>query len=179
MKPPVCKICKEPFKKYRTGQQVCGFDCALKLSKQKRDRETRKLASLERQERKEAINKLRTMGWYVSEAQKAVNAFIRLRDEGKPCISCGKHKMGYDAGHYLARSTHPELRFNEDNIHAQCYYCNNYNKNSHHAYRENLIERIGIERVLALESTHPPVKWSIDELKAMKDLYKAKLKELK
>ena len=124
--------------------------------------------------------KLKTRGQWIKEVQTVLNAWIvKVRDAGLPCVSCGKHKPRYDCGHYLARSIRPELRFNEDNLANQCIYCNNYSKNAHIAYREGLIKRIGLERVLALEAPHPPVKWSIEELKELKSLYKAKLKELK
>lgn len=179
-KPKRCKICKNEFIPKSSTAIVCSFSCALEYTEQQRVKKEAKNAKQERQERIEAIKKLRTRGWYVNEAQKAVNAYIvKGRDFGKPCVSCGKHKPRYDCGHYLARSTHPELRFEEDNLANQCIYCNNYSKNAHHAYRKGLIERIGIERVLALEAPHEPAKWTIPELEAIRKEYKNKLKELK
>lgn len=173
-----CRSCREPFTPFRPLQIACSHGCAISLATAKREKEERKTAQVARKEHREALDKLKSRGYYVQQAQNAVNAFIRARDKnaGYPCISCLKHKSGYDAGHYLARSTHPELRFDEDNIHAQCYYCNNYNKNAHSAYRANLIARIGIERVEALEAAHPPAKWTIDELKVIRDEYRLKTK---
>ena len=46
-------------------------------------------------------------------------------------------------------------------------------------YRLGLIARIGLGRVEALEANNEPAKWSIDELKAIRDYYRKKLKELK
>lgn len=175
-KSKTCKICKTKFTPRSTTQQVCGFECSLKLIEKNKGKENRKKASQERKDRATRRQKLKTRGQWLKEAQAAVNAWIRYRDRGKPCISCGQHKPRYDAGHYLSRSTHPELRFNEDNISAQCIYCNNYSKNAHLAYRNGLIERIGLERVEALEAPHPPAKWTIEELKAIKAAYKARLK---
>lgn len=45
-------------------------------------------------------------------------------------------------------------------------------------YRVNLINRIGLERVESLEGPHDPAKYTIDDLKAIKATYKAKLREL-
>lgn len=178
VKHKTCKICKREYQPRSTTQSCCGMDCAIEYARRKENKNAEKIAQIARKQHQEALDKLRPRQWYVNQAQKAVNAYIRSRDSGLPCISCGKHKTGYDAGHYLARSTHPELRFDEDNIHAQCYYCNNYSKNAHAAYRGNLINRIGLERVEALEHTHPAAKWSIDDLKSIKAEYVKKLKGL-
>ena len=45
-------------------------------------------------------------------------------------------------------------------------------------YRIGLIARIGREAVEALEADQTPRKWSIDELKAIRDHYRAKAKAL-
>ena len=42
-----------------------------------------------------------------------------------------------------------------------------------------LSNRIGIERVEALERDDTPRKYSVDDLKAIRDHYRARLKELK
>jgi hypothetical protein len=45
-------------------------------------------------------------------------------------------------------------------------------------YRLGLIARIGLERVEALEATNAPAKWHRDELRAIRDTYRAKSKQL-
>ena len=180
MKLKVCKSCRCTFEPRTSLQAVCSQKCAQAYVEKNRDKVERQKATRERQERREAKEKLRTRGYYVQQAQIAFNRFIRLRDDKLPCICCGKFRQGWDAGHYLARSIRPELRFNEDNCHKQAKYCNNYNKGNAAAnYRNGLIARIGLERVLELEKPHPPAKWTIDELKAIKTLYLNKIKELK
>jgi hypothetical protein len=42
-----------------------------------------------------------------------------------------------------------------------------------------VVARIGEERVEALESDNTPHKWTHDELRAIRDTYRAKLKEVK
>jgi hypothetical protein len=93
--------------------------------------------------------KKKTLGQIKAEVQKVVNRYIRLRDEGMPCISCGQHKK-LQAGHYFAVSTHDGLRFDEDNIFGECGACNLFNQSHLIAYRDNLLERIGQERFDAL-----------------------------
>jgi hypothetical protein len=46
-------------------------------------------------------------------------------------------------------------------------------------YRIGLIKRIGIEEVEALECDQDSRNWSVPDLKAIKALYREKLKELK
>ena len=44
--------------------------------------------------------------------QDIFNEFIRLRDAGQPCISCGENKP-LQAGHYFAVKGYDSLRFDE------------------------------------------------------------------
>ena len=45
-------------------------------------------------------------------------------------------------------------------------------------YRKALVQEIGIEKVEWLEGPHPVRKYTVDELKAIRDEYRAKLREL-
>jgi hypothetical protein len=45
-------------------------------------------------------------------------------------------------------------------------------------YRIGLIQRIGLERVEALENNNEVHKWTADELREIKAMYRAKLKQL-
>ena len=72
----------------------------------------------------------------------------------------------------------PHLRFHEDNAHAQRKQCNRWGAGRAVDYRLGLIERIGLARVEALEADQQPRKYTADELRAIRDLYRAKLREL-
>lgn len=85
-----------------------------------------------------------------AKAIRVFNAWIRKRDEGKPCISCGKYST-LQAGHFKSAGRANHLRFNEDNVHGQCVHCNYFEQQSDTLYRKNLIEKIGIERVEKLD----------------------------
>lgn len=186
MREKTCKQCKEKFTPSRPMQSACSPLCARILaskatekSRKKADREDKKRLAL----RKESLKTIPTL---TREAQTAFNAYIRYRDADKPCISCGCDLGGnsstggdFDAGHYLSRGAHPELRFNEDNCHGQCKRCNRYMSGNVANFRLGLIERIGIERVERLEGHHEVIKLTADGLREVKSLYKSKLKELK
>jgi hypothetical protein len=143
----------------------------------KRERSERRLALAETREKLQAIKPLTK---YAHEAQAVFNQYIRARDENLPCISCGKHHTGqYHAGHYRTRGSAGHLRFSEDNCHKQCAPCNNHLSGNIVNYRPRLIEKIGIERVAALENNNQTHKWTKEELIQIKHTYKQKLKQLK
>jgi hypothetical protein len=73
----------------------------------------------------------------------------------------------------------PHLRFNEDNCHAQSKHDNQYKSGNAVDYRQGLIARIGLARVEALEADQTPCRWTIEELQAIRDTYRAKLRALK
>lgn len=116
----------------------------------------------------------------MKEAQAAVNAYVRERDRDLPCISCGRFHQGqWHAGHYLSRGAHPELALDERNLAKQCQPCNTHLSGNQLEYRKGLIARYGIDHVEWLEGPHEAKKYTIDDLKAIRDEYKQKLKAIK
>ncbi|GLT13875.1 recombination protein NinG [Vibrio algivorus] len=112
----------------------------------------------------------------LEQAQIQFNRFIRLRDAGKPCISCGRYvEIGkLDAGHYRSIGAAPELRFNEDNCHGQCRECNGFKSANKSEYRDSLIEKIGLKRVEEIERYHSAMNWTIEDICQIEKEYKAK-----
>lgn len=189
MKTKKCKQCGAEFVPMRSTAIACSYRCAKawvdarseKLAKQ-REQIAKKIDRQLTKERKEA---LKTRNDWIKETQVAFNAYIRERDKDQTCICCGKplgeSKLGggFDCGHYRSTGSAPHLRFNEDNAHGQTKFCNRYRAGNAVDYRLGLIKRIGLERVEALEADNEARKWTIDELKELKQKYKDKLKELK
>ena len=168
-----CAQCRCEFQPQRMGQKVCSPACAQELAKKKREK-------VEKAQDRQKRESLKSKAEWAKEAQSSVNAYIRIRDELEPCISCGRHHKGqYHAGHYLSRGAHPELRFDERNIHKQCQPCNTHLSGNQIEYRKGLIKRYGIEYVNWLEGPHSPKNYTIEDLKAIKAFYVAKLKEIR
>lgn len=174
-----CKICRTEYKKWSMTQKVCGkVECAEEYAKRIREKAERK----ELRVRKE---KLKTRREWINEAQTAFNAYIRARDEGKPCISCGapwsdgKVGGGFDCGHFRSVGAARHLRFTETNAAGQCKKCNRWGAGRVSDYRIGLIARIGIVEVERLESDNTERRWTIDDAKRIKAEYKQKLKNLK
>lgn len=180
-----CRDCKKPFQRRSTLQSTC-IPCVIKVANAK-DRATakaqrqavidaRKADAADTRARRVALKSRRD---WMDEAQKAVNAYVRARDRGIDCVSCNKPwEDTFQAGHWLSRGARPELRFDLNNIHGQCVRCNMHLHGNPISYRYFLIQRIGLVAVEALEGPHPPAKWSVDELKAIRDGYRLLTKQL-
>ena len=176
-KAKTCEVCERVFVPDRMGQLVCRPACAMARVRQAKKAERASIKA-----RKEAI---KTIPDLIKEAQREFNAYIRARDADQLCICCGNPlgtgEVGgaFDCGHYRSTGSASHLRFDERNAHAQRKVCNRWGAGRAVDYRIGLVARIGLEAVEALESDNTPHKWTRDELIAIRDTYRAKLKELK
>lgn len=173
-----CIVCKDKFKQQRPMQAVCSPACAAVHSRQEREKK-------ERKEAKERKAKLKTRSDWMKEAQNAFNAYVRRRDQDKPCICCGKPLQGsdiggqFDCGHYRSVGSAPHLRFDENNAHGQTKQCNRYGAGRAVDYRRGLVARIGTDALEALEADQTPRHYTIEDLKRIKTEYISKLRALK
>lgn len=166
-----CKICKEWFDREREAQRTCGkIECAI---------EDGKIMNKKHQEQTKRAFKQNEKSKLRENAQKAFNAYIRERDKNLPCVSCGHTgNRKWNAGHFKSVGQNPQLRFNELNVHKQCELCNCHKSGNLAEYRINLIKKIGIENVEALESDKSTKKYTEDDYKNIIVKYRHKLKEL-
>ena len=170
MKLTRCKICRNEYKKFSISHKTCSPECAIELV----NRDKAKKARIHHIAEKLRLKSRRE---WLKDAQIVVNKFVRKRDDGKPCISCGRHHEGqHHAGHYLSVGAHPALRFEMENIHLQCQPCNVHLSGNILNYRKGLIDKIGISRVEWLEGSHAPKKYTIQDLQEIISIYKNKLK---
>ncbi|MFW9272796.1 recombination protein NinG [Glaesserella parasuis] len=179
-----CKCCGGEFKSADSFRKWCSAECGVKLAKIAQEKARQKAIEKRNREERAKIKatreRLKSRSEWLKDAQAVFNEYIRLRDKDEPCISCQRFHQGqYHAGHYRTVKAMPELRFNEDNVHKQCSACNNHLSGNITEYRINLVRKIGAERVEALESYHPPVKWSVEDCKEIIKTYRAKIKGLK
>ncbi|MBI6944044.1 recombination protein NinG [Pseudomonas putida] len=182
VKQKTCKACGTKFRPSLSTQKACGVKCALELAKQPANQQVARKAIADRERREIQVQKqkLKSRADYMREDQTAFNQWVRLRDDGLPCISCGRHHEGqYHAGHYRTVGANPELRFEPLNVHKQCAPCNNHKSGDIVNYRINLVHRIGADGVEFIEGPHEAKRYTIDDLKAIKAEYRAKIKQLK
>lgn len=204
-KPIRCKApgCQDTFTRVRDGQEVCGYQCGLNLTRYRDARKLKRqrlLATRELRARREAA-KTPSQLWNAEcqRAQKAVCAYVRVRDRMEPCLSCGASIQevesgpwrpgGYwDGAHFLSKAAMPSIRFNTWNIHKTCKICNGGENRYRHAgkansvkagYRAGLIRKIGLERVEWLEGPHPILQPDIEYLERIKTIFTRRTKHLK
>ena len=175
-----CKVCRTPFEPRLPMAQVCSIDCARSLAVSVRGKAEKQAAIKQRKADRERKERLKSRSELAREAQQAFNQWVRLRDADKPCISCGRHHEGqYHAGHYLSVGARPELRYEPLNVWKQCSPCNTHLSGNAVLFRQALVREIGVENVEWLEGPHPARKYTAEELKTIRDEYRAKARELK
>ena len=174
---PRCKLCKEKFETKYFLQKYCMIkdECIkahVNYSKEKKWKETKAKMKAD----------LLTLEDYKKITQQTFNLFIRLRDSGLPCISCGRPmKQGnIDAGHLWSAGGHGNIRFNEYNVNAQCSRpCNKDLSGDANNYRIGFIKKYSAEKLAELDSiAHIEKKYTIPELKEIREYYKLKIKEM-
>lgn len=175
-----CRVCKSEFEPRASFQVACRYECAVALVEKQKTAAQKQAATKQRKADRERKEKIKTRSELAREAQQAFNTWIRLRDAGRPCISCGRHHQGQmHAGHYLSVGARPELRYEPLNVWLQCAPCNTHLSGNAVLFRQALVREIGAENVEWLEGPHPARKYTAEELKAIRDEYRAKARELK
>lgn len=181
------------------GSKFHDLDCVTAYSNAKgkklRAKQQKDKVVAESKEHRLALKNLREgkKSWQMNKTKTICHKYIRERDADLPCISCGRyeHEIDFtgwdhmwDAGHFLSRGSHPELRFTAMNIHKQCVKCNTapnlsgQSRTVKEAYRANLIQKIGISNVEWLEGPHIVETRTIEELKEIQAKYSKLTKEM-
>ena len=169
-----CRVCSTDFAPAQPDQNVCSIACARRIPAF-----NRKAAKAARADTRAKLAALKPRSKWLQEAQAAFNAWIRARDEHLGCISCGATTGKINAGHYLSVAARPELRFCESNARKQCERCNTYLHGNLIAYRLALVERVGQDLVDWLEGPHAPMKYTVRDLEAIRNDYRARVRDMK
>ena len=170
-----CRNCQERFNPIRsTLEKYCQKDeCIRAMVCETKEK-------LWKQNKKKMKEDIMTIQDYMKIAQQTFNKYIRLRDQGKNCISCGKIPKKENAGHFYSAGTHTAVRFDERNVHLQCEHCNSYLSGNLLMYRDNLLIKLGYEEFerLTVEAMLTR-KYTREELKEIINTYKLKIKSFK
>ena len=182
-RPKKCRnaACATKFIPQRLGQAVCSPACALATAPANREKARKSLAGIGRREHRAAKERVKSRADHMRETQQVFNQWVRLRDAGKPCVSCGTTAdVQYAAGHFRPTGSNPALRFEPLNVHLQCNRnCNMAKSGNLGPYRIELIRRIGLEKVEWLEGPQDPKRYTIEDLKAIKAKYRALIRDMK
>lgn len=167
-----CKVCSTPFTPFSSTAKVCGVACAVAYNDQIKAKKERKELAAQKLE-------LKPLHYWAKRAEKACNAYIRERDKGEPCISCGTYDAPvWHAGHCYTVAARPDIRYHEDNIHLQCPKCNTYQGGMVGEYKKRVVSKIGQARFDALAYVNPAAKKTREYYQAVEVEYKQKLKQL-
>lgn len=178
MKQKTCKICKNKFLPERQMQSVCSYECSIEYGKKHLSNEVKEKKKQDSKAKREF--KQNDKVFLKELAQKVFNTYIRMRDKGLPCISCGTtNDIQYHASHFKPAGGYSYLRFDENNVHKSCSRCNSQLAGNLIPYREALIKKIGIEEVERLEQPNQIKTWSVEEYQEIIKKYRQKTKELK
>ena len=109
----------------------CATQCGLERAEKAKERK-------QKQELREAKERVKTLAQHVTETQACVNRVVVAEDRDKGCISCGSPNVT-DAGHYFHKGskyrTSP-LTLDRRNLVGQCRACNGYKGGGNqHEYR--------------------------------------------
>jgi len=132
-------------------------------------------------ERKDRVK----LGHLLSNTKNICHEYIRLRDKGKDCISCGiQYLEDFQAGHFYKAELFSNLKYDELNISGQCRQCNLRKEGNESGYRSGIIQRYGFEHLRYLDEKAKAYKqnhfeWDREQLIEIRDYYKEKLKLLK
>lgn len=176
-----CAICRNPFEPRSMTHKACGPFCAQEVA---RVAAIKQKAREQRQERagdRVKLEKFKTLPACKREAQVAWNKYVRARDAGKPCCSCGatpKEVFGgaMDCSHYRSRGSSPHLSFHLHNAAAACVKCNRFLGGNVVALRAGLIARLGEEKILAVEADNRARHFTKEYLARIKKIFTKKAK---
>lgn len=164
-----------------TTQTACSPLCAIAQGKKKVSKEKAVKQRQERQASRARVESAQPLSYYHKKAQSAFNAFIRARDAGLPCISCGKPDNGQHqrhASHFRSIGACRELRYDESNVHASCSVCNNHMSGNIAGYAPALVEKIGAAEVERLNGPQEIKKWDKQSLENLAGYYRKKTRDL-
>lgn len=156
--------------------------CRVKFNADKRQKELTKIKvrkTKKKDKKDNSVSVLKKKLW------KIVSEYIRRRDSNSDwiwkCCTCWleKHYKELQAGHYIPSGSSSKHRYNEFNIHIQCYWCNCGKWWNLIEYRPFMIEKYWLEFTESLFETRNELinLWTV-EIKELIEKYSNKLNNL-
>ncbi len=185
-KPPklkVCKVCRCNFLAPRGLQKarVCGPVCALTFAKSARAKAEKVRLIRDRRETKVKLRELEPIARLEKRAEAAVNAYVRVRDRDKGCISCDRPANWdgqWHASHFRSVGAASAVRFHLWNIHKGCSICNHHLSGNIAEYTPRLVALRGQECVDWLKSQNQVVRYSREYLERLRAVFAKKTRRL-
>lgn len=174
-----CRVCKTEFQQFRSFEVWCSPECGAVLALRAHEKKQAAQAKAQRALDREQRMALKPLHYWAKRAEKQFNRWVRLRDAGDGCISCGTYDaLAWHAGHCYTVKARPDLRFHPDNVHLQCQQCNYHDGGNVQQYKLRLVGKIGQERMDALLRVAPAFKPTREYYQTIEATYKALADEL-
>jgi len=161
-------LCSSCYAEFLTETEVGKLILSKALNKAQKPRIELEKAHKEHKEKKGIAGALLV-------TKTLVHAYVRKRDENKPCIACGcQWSNDFHASHYYPSGSFETLKFHLDNIHSGCQKCNLFLEGNFESYTLNLPKRIGKERFdnlvrLAQIDKQFSKVWNLQNLKEIRE----------
>lgn len=148
-----CKNCKSPVEKESAIYQGIAYFCSKKCRLELWRAEVNKAKEKQKIKQKKIIKKKRNS---ITNLKKklwsTISLYIRLRDsdDENHCVCCScwdrrHYKDSIQGWHYIPSWSSSFHRYNERNIHAQCYWCNVWKGWNLIEYRPFMINKYGLK----------------------------------
>lgn len=173
-RPIKCHGCRAPFVRVRPLQVACSLDCAARVAREKREKE-------DRRQTRERKRELKPRPQLLAEAQTEFNRYVRLRDAGRPCTSCGRDAQWggqWHASHLRSVGAASALRFHLWNVWRACSICNHHLSGNVAEYERRLRTFIGDARVDWLRAQNKPAEFSREYLERLRRVFRKKANRL-
>lgn len=202
LNPRRCKAkgCRETFIPKRSFENWCSAACAWEIAKDKLAKKKAAEAKVQRAKDRKSREYLKTRGQWLKEAKVAIQQARRLEElaKGRGCMSCLRTRAEvegseswtpggfWDGAHFGSKGARPELALEPLNIWLSCKPCNagsgKYARKGYTvmaSFEENLRKAEGDALVDWLKGPHEPKHYTVEDLKTIRDTYRAKVRELK
>ncbi len=130
----------------------------------------------------------KSVGQCKTNGKRKFQEYCRERDQGWPCISCGKWDVEqWDGGHFYKAELYSSLMYHEHNCNKQCSYCNDHLSGNLIEYGDNLEQKLGhkdyqeLKRLASIDKQVDPFDGTPAKLFHIEKYlhYKEKLRKLK
>jgi len=169
MEPKKCRRCRENPR--LMGKALCkSCERARLKEKAEKAQERKKLARIKHKERPAALKK---------KLDTLFSLYIRGRDKGKPCITCGKPWAdNFQCGHFISRR-HFNTRWDERNASSQCPGCNMFEGGRQYEHGLAVDRKFGAGTAdMVLQMSRIPFKQESESIKPLLEYYEEKAKEV-
>lgn len=120
----------------------------------------------------------------IKKADRLFSKVVRLSEADAngmcQCVSCGRsyHWKKLHAGHYAAR-TFGATRFDQENTHSQCVFCNTFSSGNPAGYASYIKNKYGSNKIDELwQKAKQPFKWDREELLKLIERLKSEVMHL-